>query len=1602
MKKLRTNPFPGLRPFEADETQLFFGRDGQSVAIIEKLEVSHFVGVVGSSGSGKSSLVRAGLLPQLDGGLMACAGSNWRCAVMKPGDTPLRNLARQLAAEPVLGNGASDAFARALQIETVLRRGTQGLVQVAQQAALEPGDNLLVLVDQFEELFRMGGRAQPGAADEAAAFVALLLEAARQRALPIYVALTMRSDFLGDCARFRDLPEALNCSQYLVPRMSREELRSAIEGPVAVGGAAITPRLVQELLNVVGADQDQLPVLQHALMRTWDTWAQDGQFDVPLDLRHFERIGALKCALSAHADEVMAELNAHEKQIARRMFQRLSERGADAREIRRATHLGELCAVANPGPGMASQGGVSDPTLAERQRELVAVIDRFRARNRTFLTPAASVALEPESLVDIAHEALIRQWGTLKTWVEAEAESAALYGRLAGAAQRRDSPWRGPELHAALAWKSAQQPTQAWAQRYHAGLAAAMAFLERSRRASLVSNLLRSGLLVLLPLLVVLGLVTTKIYLDNRELDRLAGELTVTVGELQVQTEKLGANERVLLVNTEALKLQRDELKEKQGKLQGFADKLQAQNLELERLRIEANETAAVATTQSALASALGRDATASRLAAQSLLENDSETASLLAVEALKLARSTETEAAVWKALDRPAALPPLKLPGMRLVALSADGRRAVSIDRSRVLVYWDLEQGRELARTSLLHQKDSPALVISPSGERVFVGGEAPFLSAFEWRDGALQPLALPEGLPDKAVRRLQLSADGRLLASHTADGQLALLDVAAAPQLRHHLASGLATITELGFDGQGRWLAAVVSTAPRQVLVWDTVSGRELRKLTGMQTTPRLRFAQDALVVLKDGALTVYKGPAFGEQLEAGDPRNRELNNLFVSPKERYIFTTSRDGAVVIWTLDNNKLVGRSFVGAGRLGSQRGALPESSLVDAIAESADGNLVAFALQDGDFLARALRGSRTPPVVVIASPAAAAATTVFNLPRRSNRTMLGTLYTGNRVQQMQFSDGGDRLAIATNDEILRFDLADAGLRQKRARLPGNVPVEALLLGAGTVTARDAQNTVRRLDIASGRDAVLSEDAWQDNQRGTRPDAAALAPDGSGLALSAVLAPADGQTQRHLGLAWIGADGQRVDLPVAPLAKTEAAGPLEAVAAGGAGRRVAWAFHDAMRRALVIEVWDTTSRALAQTIVARGKVRALALSRDGQQLAAVLANPSGDEAAAAAPAAAGCGADGDVHVRVWRLAGSGASAQEPCWVLKGDDDDVYRLEFSASGQALLVANRSDAELHWLQLGGRTDARPPMRMVEGRAHALAPSQALLAVTDPARGLLLHDLARPGRPGLRLVGTDAGITTLAFSPGGQWLLGGALDGSIYVWNASDALPRARLRFGHRQPVTALAFDAAGQTLASVDRGGSVALWSLPALAAAPPMSAALCARVQRNLGFDAWRTYFKQVPYRRTCDGAPVGDGVAQGLLQEAWQAADSGQAAAVRMLVAEATTLTGDGQSAAALRDLCRRAAFSGAGKDALPLCERGAGAAGDARLAQLGRAIALAGTGQHAEAASELRAHMVRSNSDADARAMHEGWLRQLDARRNPFDASVLRTLRASG
>ncbi|MET0164841.1 MAG: hypothetical protein ABW318_07555, partial [Vicinamibacterales bacterium] len=388
-------------------------------------------------------------------------------------------------------------------IRAQLDASSLGLASVARRLLPDTSDCLLVVADQFEEIFRFGRIARSADAHaQATACVDLLINACQQDDVPVYVVLTMRSDYLGDCAHFTGLPEALNDSQFLVPRMTRGQLRAAIECPVAVGGGRISPRLVQRLLYEIDGtsshnasptdiarqqDQDQLPVLQHALMRMWEVSREARERGEPIDITHYEQppVETLRHALDRHAEEVYGGLPSDDhRDVARLMFQQLTDRDTENREMRRPTPLRELTAVAlRTAPDAVSADGVG---MVDE------VISAFAAEGRAF------VVVNAQQDVDISHESFIRNWGRLRTWVEEESRSRRIYSKLAEAASSwargEASLYRGPELAEARGWWQQKTPTPLWASRYHSGFEIAQRFLTKSsdgrrmRRALLFGN----------------------------------------------------------------------------------------------------------------------------------------------------------------------------------------------------------------------------------------------------------------------------------------------------------------------------------------------------------------------------------------------------------------------------------------------------------------------------------------------------------------------------------------------------------------------------------------------------------------------------------------------------------------------------------------------------------------------------------------------------------------------------------------------------------------------------------------------------------------------------------------------------------------------------------------------------------------------------------------------------------------------------------------------------------------------------------------------------------------------------------------------------------
>jgi conflict system STAND superfamily ATPase len=469
IEEIIKRPFPGLRPFKTAEFQLFKGRGGQAEELIKRLNNNHFLAVIGSSGTGKSSLVRAGLIPQLFGGYLHAAGNRWDIAICRPGKDPVENLAISLASVKSRSTEKEDILTAYKEIKPLLSNSIYGVVQVTEllnkdEQEDEPA-NLLIIIDQFEELFRFD-RKDLGNDNIENHFVNLLLKASSLPASPVYVIITMRSEFLGDCVKYRGLPEAINSAQYLVPQLNRDQLKEVIQGPINLAGKKIAPGLVELLINEIEESKlkenlDQLPIMQHALMRTYNEAMRHGP-DTEISFDHYQTIGGMEHALANHAEAKYEELHGNtndlstRQRIAKLVFQAITDMSTDDKGGRRPVSLQTIYEIA--------------AAIEASQSDVNKVINHFRDDETSFIMPPASTALYPALVMDISHESLMRNWDRLKDWITEEVNAGKLYKTLNERrelfVQYQEGYLKGGLLSEIMEWKAVFPGCPAWASRY--------------------------------------------------------------------------------------------------------------------------------------------------------------------------------------------------------------------------------------------------------------------------------------------------------------------------------------------------------------------------------------------------------------------------------------------------------------------------------------------------------------------------------------------------------------------------------------------------------------------------------------------------------------------------------------------------------------------------------------------------------------------------------------------------------------------------------------------------------------------------------------------------------------------------------------------------------------------------------------------------------------------------------------------------------------------------------------------------------------------------------------------------------------------------------
>ena len=467
---IRPNPFPGLRAFRPDEGHLFFGRMESTLKVVSKLKENRFVAVLGASGSGKSSLVLSGVIPAL---LKENTEEkkSWSYLVFRPALNPVDHLATELS---VLSAGAGFNQLSDVSVAASLHNRTEGLNDVINRIRKNLRQQVVIVIDQFEEIFRFSpatSRGLPG--DDATDFIDLIVNAMQKPDHGLYIILTLRSEYVSDCGRFHSLTDLMNSSSYLLPQIPVDQMVTVIEEPVKLSGGSIDRSLVKLILSDLEERPGQLPVLQHLMMRTWNQWSRLGDLSRPIGIADYEAVGMLKGAISQHAGQAFDSLDERHRYVCSRLFRTITTRSDDGRELRKPERISTIAVLT----GRAEQ-------------EIIGVAEVFRSPEYSFLTPSKEVPLNGESILDLTHESIIRLWGNLRKWMDEEEASVKLYRQLASAAAQYQEGtgrlWTAPDLLMALRWRDENNPTLAWAEKIDPAFERALIFLKNSEEEYLI------------------------------------------------------------------------------------------------------------------------------------------------------------------------------------------------------------------------------------------------------------------------------------------------------------------------------------------------------------------------------------------------------------------------------------------------------------------------------------------------------------------------------------------------------------------------------------------------------------------------------------------------------------------------------------------------------------------------------------------------------------------------------------------------------------------------------------------------------------------------------------------------------------------------------------------------------------------------------------------------------------------------------------------------------------------------------------------------------------------------------------------------------------
>jgi WD40 repeat protein/transcriptional regulator with XRE-family HTH domain len=870
-------PYKGLNFYDESDAELFVGREALTTRLVERVlyltssseaTKERFLAIVGASGSGKSSLVRAGLVPALRWNKTS---ADWISYVLTPTEHPLENLALTLTQE----NGSPAAtLARDMAHDS---RGLQEFV--SHHLGLKRNARLLLVADQFEELFALCH-----SEEERASFIGNLLTVAADADAPVMVIITLRADFYPHCANYPALREALARHQEYIGVMNHEELRRAIEEPARRGRWEFEPGLVDLLLHDVGHEPGALPLLSHALLETWQR-----RRNRTMTLSGYTSSGGVRGAIAETAETVYTDQFTREQQvIARRIFLRLTELNDEAStaDTRRRARLTEL--ILKP-----EEAGITHSVIN-------ALAD-------------ARLITTSEDAAEVAHEALIREWPTLRGWLEENRDGLRLHRQLTEAAQEwnemdrsEDMLFRGARLSQVREWAAMHtldmnvleheflEASQAWADRDTAEreaqrqreLEAAQKLAETEHRS--VKQLRRRALYLVGVLVFAIMAALTAGFFANRN-STLALQNASIAQTAQAVSEQAMAD----FTRSEAQRL----AAEARSLMQSAADPQLIALLSLRSINIQYTaEGDAALTGAAALPIPKKIFANHGKGVYSANFSPDGKYVITGSYDGIVRLFEAQTGQQIHQFTANETER------GVKAV-FSPDGQTIYAASNDSTVWEWDVKTGNVELQLSY---DDAPVdIEVSPDGKRLLIGSVAGTPQLLDAQTGATICQFIGHTDP---VWELAFSPDSKYVASSSLD-RTARLWKAENCELLRTFTGHTDGVASVAFSPDGKYLAT--GSWDKTARLWDVETGQELRQFIGhtCYLVRSVRFSPDGKYLLTGNCDKTARlwDVQTGLALYTFNGHTDQIWTVSFSSDGRYILTGSHDKTAWLWDLQN-----------------------------------------------------------------------------------------------------------------------------------------------------------------------------------------------------------------------------------------------------------------------------------------------------------------------------------------------------------------------------------------------------------------------------------------------------------------------------------------------------------------------------------------------------------------------------------------------------------------------------------------------------------------------------------------------------------------------